>query len=338
MPGGRGLEVTRLGLGCAPLGNLYRACSDRQARELVEQALAHGIRFFDTAPHYGQGLSERRLGDALRGRTDCIVSTKAGRLLRPAGQSASRDGFVSPMPFEAYFDYSHDGVFRSYEASLHRLGLDHIDVLLMHDLGRETHGDQHLSVFSTAMQEGYRAMQALRDRKLVKAIGIGVNEIEVCENALEAADWDCILLAGRYSLLDQQALHSLFPKCLESGTAVILGGPYNSGILATGVAATGIARYNYEPAPEQIVARVAAMEEICRGYQVPLPAAALQFAMAHPVVKSVIPGIDTPDRVAETLAWLRMDIPGGLWESLKEAGIIHPEAPVPGPPEDHDGC
>ena len=196
--GATGLEVSSLGLGCAPLGNLYRPLDDSVASDIFAAAWNHGIRLFDTAPHYGQGLSERRVGDALRreSRGDYVLSTKVGRLLSPAGYATERHGFVSPMPFDISYDYSYGGVMRSHEHSLQRLGLDRIDILLMHDIGRATHADRNDELFPIAMQEGYRAMAELRSNGDVRAIGIGANEWEVCTMALDHGDWDCFL-AGR---------------------------------------------------------------------------------------------------------------------------------------------
>ena len=316
-------------MGCAPLGNLYRALPEARAAALLAAAWDAGFRFFDTAPHYGQGLSERRLGDALRTRSDFVVSTKVGRLLRPAGYVRTREGFVSPMPFEAVYDYSYDGVMRSYEDSLQRLGLHRIDVLLMHDIGRRTHGARHEALFSVAMRDGYRALEELRANGDVGAIGIGANETEVCLAALDAGDWDCFLIAGRYTLLDQAALVALLPACTAHGVAVVIGGPYNSGILASGVGRNTAACYDYGPAPPEIVERVRRLEATCDAYRVPLKAAALQFPLAHPAVAAVIPGIDSVARLNETLRLMRMAIPAEFWTALRCRGLLAVDAPVP---------
>jgi len=326
------LSVDVLGLGCGSLGNLFRAVTDDQASEMLDVALARGIRHFDTAPHYGQGLSERRLGDRLRPLEGhgYVLSTKVGRLLEPAGYAQQRHGFVSPMPFDIVYDYSYDGVMRSYEDSLQRLGLDRIDILYMHDIGRVTHGDDNDRLFPIAMDGGYRALDELRRDGRVAGIGLGVNEYEVCEAALGHGDWDCFLLAGRYTLLEQEALDTFLPLCLERGSTVIIGGPYNSGILATGTRGRGIGHYNYADAPAAVVNKVAAIEGTCEEFGVPMPAAALQFPLAHPAVASVIPGIGRAQRIDETLRLFTAPIPAELWEALVERGLLRDDAPTPG--------
>ena len=326
------LAVDVLGLGCGSLGNLFRAVTDDEATAMLDVALARGIRHFDTAPHYGQGLSERRLGDALRpleGR-EYALSTKVGRLLAPAGYARRRHGFVSPMPFDIVYDYGYDGVMRSYEDSLQRLGLDRIDILYMHDIGTVVHGDDNDRLFPIAMDGGYRALDELRRDGRVAAIGLGVNEYEVCEAALEHGDWDCFLLAGRYTLLEQEALDTFLPLCLERGCTVIIGGPYNSGILATGVRDGGAGHYNYAEAPAAVVKKVAAIEATCEEFGVPMPAAALQFPLAHPAVASVIPGIGRAQRIDETLRLFATPIPAEFWAALVDRGLVRADAPVPG--------
>ena len=329
--GGTDIEVGRLGFGGAPLGNLYRPLAEAEAVQTLAAAWNSGIRLYDTAPHYGQGLGERRVGNALRGadRADYVLSTKAGRLLTPAGYADVRHGFRSPMPFEIAYDYSYAGVMRSFEDSLQRLGLDRIDILLLHDIGRATHGERDDALFSVAMEGGHRALCELRAAGDVGAIGLGVNETEVCERALAYGDWDCFLLAGRYTLLEQGALASLLPACEARGVSVLIGGPYNSGILATGVGIAGGACYDYARAPQAVVERVLRLETACDEHGVPLLAAALQFPLAHPAVAAVLPGIDRPERVSETWRLLRFPIPGDLWAALKAVDLLAAEAPVP---------
>ncbi len=270
--GNTGLAVDTLGFGCAPLGNLYRAIPDVEAAELLNTAWQEGFRYFDTAPHYGQGLSERRLGDFLRTRRDAdyVLSTKVGRLLQPAGFASERHGFVSPMPFDIVYDYSYEGVMRSFADSLQRLGLDRIDILYMHDIGRMTHGADNERLFPVAMDGGYRALDELRRNGDVAAIGIGVNEWQVCEAAMEYGDWDCFLLAGRYTLLEQSALDSFLPKCVARNSSVVVGGPYNSGILATGVRGAGAGHYDYGEAPAWVISTVDRIESICAEFGVSL--------------------------------------------------------------------
>lgn len=325
------LAVETLGFGCASLGNLYHVVSDDDAAQILDAAWASGFRYFDTAPHYGQGLSERRVGDALRApeRRDYMLSTKVGRLLKPAGYAAERHGFVSPMPFDIVYDYSYDGIMRSFEDSLQRLGLDRIDILYMHDIGAVTHGDDSDQLFRIAMDGGYRAMDELRRDGRVSAIGLGVNEYEVCEAALDHGDWDCFLLAGRYTLLEQEALDSFMPKCVDRDCSIIIGGAYNSGILATGVRGDGPFYYNYEEASAEVVDRVGQIEAACEEFNVPLPAAALQFPLAHPAVASVIPGIGRASRIRQTLDLFNHEIPAEFWAGLKDRGLLRNDAPVP---------
>jgi D-threo-aldose 1-dehydrogenase len=323
------LAIDVLGFGCASLGNLYHAVANEEASVILTTARANGFRYFDTAPHYGQGLSERRVGDALRGSSEYVLSTKVGRLLRPAGYAAERHGFVSPMPFDIAYDYSYDGVMRSFEDSLQRLGLDRIDILYMHDIGPVTHGVDDDRLFPIAMDGGYRAMDELRRSGRVSAIGLGVNEFEVCERAMEHGDWDCFLLAGRYTLLEQMSLDTFLPKCIDSDVSIVIGGAYNSGILATGVSGKGPWNYDYGPAPEDVVKKVAAIEGLCGEFNIPMAAPALQFPLAHPAVASVIPGIGKASRVDQTLKLFATEIPGEFWTALKDRGLIREDAPIP---------
>lgn len=329
--GGTALAIDTLGFGCAPLGNLYQAISDEDAAVLLGEAWREGFRYFDTAPHYGQGLSERRLGDALRGddKAGYALSTKVGRLLRPAGYAPDRYGFVSPMPFDIVYDYSYDGVMRSFEDSLQRLGLDRIDILFLHDIGAMTHGADNDRLFPVAMDGGYRALDELRRNGQVAAIGLGANEWEVCEASLEHGDWDCFLLAGRYTLLEQRALDSFLPKCIERRCSIIVGGPYNSGILATGVRGGAGGRYDYASAPEPVVATVDRIEAVCTDFGVPLPAAALQFPLAHPAVVSVIPGMSDVHHINQTRQLFGTPIPDAFWHALRDEGLVRADAPLP---------
>jgi len=326
-------RLDRIGFGAASLGNLYQAMPDEQAAATLDSAWNAGIRLFDTAPHYGQGLSERRVGDALRDkpRDQYLLSTKAGRLLVPAGHARERHGFHSPMPFDIRYDYSYDGILRSHEDSLQRLGLDRIDILLVHDIGALTHGEANAAHFSALVDSGYRALRELRDSGQVKAIGLGVNEVDACAQALHYGDYDCFLLAGRYTLLEQESLQHFLPLCQRRGTRLLIGGAYNSGILATGTRTTQAVYYNYVPAPDEIVARVARIESVCDRYAVTLAAAALQFPLAHPAVSRVIAGLATPAQVQHTTRLLGECIPAEFWSELKAQGLLHPDAPVPEP-------
>lgn len=333
------LPMSLLGFGAAPIGNLYQPLSDAQATSAVKSALDSGIRYFDTAPHYGFGLSETRLGTALTSNPvaePIIISTKVGRLLVPSTSNASvRHGFADAPPLEPRFDYSYDGVMRSFESSLKRLRRQHIDILLAHDLGPLTHGADHPARFREFMDGGYRAMNELKAAGQVTAIGLGTNEWQICEAALKHGDFDGFLLAGRYTLLEQSAWESFLPLCARRGASVILGGPFNSGILATGVKNADIAsgkiplHYNYEPAPQAIIDRVAQLENVCEEFAVPLAAAALQFPLAHPQICSVLAGLATDAQVQQALVWINTPIPDQLWQRLRECELLHPAAPTP---------
>ena len=329
------LEVTTLGFGCASLGNLYRPVSDEDAGVTARRALDAGLRYFDTAPYYGFGLSERRLGDVLRKqpRDSFVLSTKVGRLLypcEPVDLDQERYGFYSPLPFAPVYDYSYDGVMRSYENSLQRLGLNRIDILYIHDIGRVTHGEDNGHLFKVAMEGGYKALDELRASGQISAFGLGVNEYEVCEEALEYGDFDCFLLAGRYSLLEQKALDTFLPKCEQRNVSVIIGGVYNSGILALGTGSGKPLFYNYEPAPPAVIDRVRQLENVCAEFNVSLQAAALQFPLGHPAVASVIPGLGNPARVKQTLGFFTSPVPTAFWQALRDRNLVHAKAPLPG--------
>jgi D-threo-aldose 1-dehydrogenase len=310
-------------MGAAAIGNLYRPMTDEEAIDTVAAALEAGISYIDTAPHYGFGLSEKRLGEALRDQK-VMLSTKVGRLLRPiAGGPSVRHGFAEAAPFEPVFDYSYDAVMRSFEESCARLGRGKIDLLLAHDLGRVTHGEAHEAHYRAFMEGGYRAMRELRDSGAVRAIGLGVNEWQICEQAMADAEFDLFLLAGRYTLLEQGALDSFLPACAARDIGVIIGGPYNSGILAGGT------HFNYEPAPEPILAKVSRLKQHCTLHGVTLAAAALQFPLAHPQIVSVIPGMAGRRQVEEASRLMNTAIPAGFWSALREDGLLHPDAPIP---------
>jgi D-threo-aldose 1-dehydrogenase len=323
-----------LGFGTGALGNLYREIPEEDAMAALRVALAHGVTYFDSAPHYGFGLSERRLGRALAestGAQDIVVSTKVGRVLVPASAvdlRAPRQGFISPEPYESVFDYSYDGVMRSFDESRGRLGRD-VDILYVHDLGMRTHGERHAEQMRSFLNGGYRAMLSLREQGAVRAIGIGVNEWQVCEEIFAAADLDLVLLAGRYTLLEQEPAESFLPLCLRRGIAVVIGGPYNSGILARDEKVQSSSHYDYGQAPPEIIARVDAMAAVCARHQVPLAAAALQFPLAHPAVISVIPGMSSAAEVAAAVRWKSLPIPSACWQELQQQGLLHAEAPVP---------
>lgn len=332
--GSTDLSVGELGLGTASFGNLYEARTDSQVAQAAEIALKGGIRYFDSAPFYGYGLAERRLGDAIRAVPDCIVSTKVGRVLHPAPEApASResDGFENPLPFQPQFDYTYDGVMRSHEASVHRLGLARIDILFVHDIGDRTHGAQAGLYWRQLFEEGgYTALAELKARGAIGAIGLGVNETAACLEAMTHGEWDVFLLAGRYTLLEQAALDDFFPALAGHGATAILGGIYNSGILASGTGTANPPRYDYTPAGDRIIARVARIEETCRRFGVDLPSAALHFALAHPLVSAVIPGPATVTETSALLASYTTGIPAEFWRELRQQGLLREDAPLPG--------
>jgi len=307
--------------------------SDATAQAILEAAVSAGIRYIDTAPFYGFGLSERRVGDGLRDERSCVISTKVGRLLEPdpsVHDDASRSGFRSALPFKAVFDYSHDAILRSWEASLQRLGLARVDLLYVHDIGAATHGSAHPAMWhELTAGGGFRALERLRDDGSIRGFGVGVNEIAVCLEAMDTVRIDALLLAGRYTLLEQAAMDELLPKAKAAGTAIIVGGPYNSGILAAGTRSKSPPLYNYAPAPAHVVARVARIEAVCERHGVSLAAAALQFPLAHPLVVSVIPGIASIAQLFETLRFYRASIPPRFWEELKSEGLLREDAVVP---------
>ena len=317
------VAVTRLGLGTAGLGNLYRRIDDADAEATLAAAFMAGIGYADTAPHYGQGLAERRLGAALG--DGVVVSTKVGRILAPIAPpppGTERHGFIDGDPFEPVYDYSYDGVMRSFDASCRRLGRDTVDILLAHDLGRMTHGDDHPRHLKAFLDGGYRAMAELKAAGRTSAIGLGVNEWQVCEEVLAHADLDCVLLAGRYTLLEQTALDSFLPLCARRSVSVIAGGPYNSGILSGGE------HYNYAAAPADVVSRVRALRAVCDRHDASLAAAALQFPLAHLAVACVIPGMASAAEVAANIALFHAPLPAALWDDLRVEGLLRPDAPV----------
>ena len=292
--GTTGLEVSELGFGGAAIGNLYRELADGDADAAVRESFAAGVRYFDTAPFYGFGLSEARLGQALQGAQSLpVISTKVGRRLVPTGPqdaSVGREGYFSPRPFAPVFDYSYESVMRSHAESLERLKVARVDILLCHDIGRMTHGAAHGARVAEFLEGGYRAMRELRDAGTVRAIGLGVNEWEISVELLTACELDCILLAGRYTLLEQPALATLLPLCEQRHVSIICGGPFNSGVLAAGSRAGARTHYNYAAPPPEVLERVAKLEKLCADFSVPLQAAALQFPLGHPRVASVVAG------------------------------------------------
>jgi D-threo-aldose 1-dehydrogenase len=332
--GNGGLTFTELGCGSAPLGNLYYAITDDEAHATLEAAWDAGMRYFDTAPQYGLGNSERRMGRMLRpkDRGSYVLSTKIGRLLAlcpPEERLGIGKWFEVPSRREV-FDYSYDGVMRSVEFSLERTGLDRFDILFAHDLDVFTHGseearDHYIDAFVDG--GGLKACIAMRDQGVVKAIGAGVNEWQAAQMLAERGDMDLFLLAGRYTLLEQEALGSFLPMCVERGIGIVTGGVFNSGILATEPAPG--AWYNYNPAPPEILERVRRIKAVCQRHGVRLIDAALQFPLTHPAIVSILVGAKHPKEATAALDLLAAKIPVELWADLKAEGLVRADAPVP---------
>lgn len=319
------VEVTTLGLGGASFAGIFTPVPEATARATVDHALALGINYFDTAPQYGLGRSEHIVGNELRFRREgTVLSTKVGRLLKPF--SGRHEGqWAQPFPFEQVYDYSYDGVMRSFEDSLQRLGLDRVDILYVHDIGVATHGvEANAPLWRQLVDGGYRALGELKAAGAVSAIGLGVNEWEVLMEAFALGDWDVFLLAGRYTLLEQTSLTPFLSTCIERKASVVIGGPFNSGILVGG------STWNYAKAPPEIVERVRALEQVCSDFGVPLPAAALQFPLTHPAVCNVLPGPRSPEELDGILDWWDAAIPEGLWTALADRKLLAEGTPLPG--------
>jgi D-threo-aldose 1-dehydrogenase len=325
--GRTGLRLTELGLGGGPLGDLFVRLTDAEAEDVLEAAWECGVRYFDTAPYYGHGQSEHRVGRFLRARPrdDFVLSTKVGRVLRVGGERGG--SWAGGLAFGAVFDYGYDGVLRSYEDSLQRLGLTRVDLLVIHDLDLRHHDadgvERHLERLASG---GMRALEELRRAGDVRAIGAGVNELGMIPRLLEGVELDFVLLAMPYTLLHQDALDEELPLCEARGVGVVVGAPFQSGVLA------GADTYNYGAVPPEVERRVQRLRGICGRYGVALAAAALRFPLAHPAVASVIPGAVRAEQVRENAAHVATAIPGGLWQELKEETLLRPDAPVPSGP------
>jgi D-threo-aldose 1-dehydrogenase len=329
--GRTGLEVTALGFGSAPLGDIYEELDDATAIATVECAAELGVTLFDTAPLYGQGSAEHRIGTALRRHDPAtkVISTKVGRLLYPApGGRVRTSRFVGGLQFNVVNDYTYDAALRSHEQSLHRLGLPKIDVLLIHDADAWTHGPvEGPKRYREAMDGAYRALEKLRSEGVIKGIGIGVNDPVYAARYLKDGDFDCMLIAGRYSLLEQPALAEVLPLAEKKNVGVMLGGVFNSGILATGP--VDGARYNYTPAPPEIIDKVRRIERVCKSHGVSLATAAMHFPLGHPAVSSLALGAVKPDEVRRNVAAITTEVPAALWRDLKAEGLLDAAAPVP---------
>lgn len=317
------LSVTRLGFGCVPLGGLYKDISEDEAGATVRSALDLGINYFDTAPIYGFGKAETRLGRELTPskRGSIVVATKVGyTLVADSGKGDERvfHRFDNVPPLRPIFDYSYDGIMKTFESSLKRLNLEYVDILNIHDPD---------NYWKEAIEVAYPTLEKLRTQGVVRAIGVGMNQSEMLARFAYEGDFDSMLVAGRYTLIDHTALQDLLPICQAKRISVIIGGPFNSGILATG--ATPGATYNYVDASPPVMEKVAAIESVCRRYNVPLPAAALQFPMAHPAVAAIIPGARSVPEVETNVKLFNFTIPADFWKELRSLGLLPPEAPLP---------
>ena len=329
--GRTGLDVTALGFGSAPLGDIYEVLDDATAIAAVETAAELGVTLFDTAPLYGQGSAEHRVGTALRRRPpgSFVVSTKVGRLLSPAPGGRNRTSrYVGGLEFNVTNDYSYDAALRSHEMSLQRLGLPKVDVVLIHDADAWSHGpDEGPKRYKQAMDGAYKALDKLRGEGVIKGIGIGLNDPVYMARYLRDGDFDCLLMAGRYSLLEQPALAEVLPLAAQKNVGVMLGGVFNSGILATG--AVDGARYNYTPAPPEILDKVRRIARVCVSHGVPLPTAAMHFCLGHAAVSSLVLGAVKPSEVRANVAAMATQVPPALWADLKAEKLLAADAPVP---------
>jgi D-threo-aldose 1-dehydrogenase len=319
--GKTGLQVTKLGFGGAPLGGLFESVRDEDARGALSAAYAAGIRYFDTAPFYGHGRGELRMGAFLRElpRDDFVISTKVGRLLVPAqGGTIEDHQYRDVLPLNPVFDFTASGILRSFESSLERLGVERIDILHLHD------PDDH---YQEVLDLAFPVLAQLREEGRIRAVGAGMNQWEMLLELARSLDFDCFLLAGRYTLLDQSAFPHLLDECARRGISLLIGGPYNSGVLAAG--SRGAGHYDYQKPPPSILDRVARLEEVARRHQVPLKAAALQFPLAHPAVASVLPGARTAAEVQENARLFSYPIPAAFWSELRAEKLLAQDVPVP---------
>lgn len=333
--GTRGLEVTRLGLGGTAFGNMYARLDETDAEAIVQAAYTEGIRYCDTAPLYGYGLSEARMGQGLLSvpRDDMVLSSKVGYMLVPRSEGQEdHTPFVDIPPLTSIFDYSREATLRSIEGSLERLQTDRLDIVLIHDPDESRSNDPDWQPgdrghFDEVMEGAYPALCKLREEGVIGAIGLGMNQWQMLADFARAGDFDCFLLAGRYTLLEQESLRELLPLCLEKDVRIIIGGPYNSGILATG--AIDGAMYNYAPANDQLLGRVRQIEAVCARHEVPLKAAALQFPFGHEAVATTIPGARSAEEIQDNVRLIEHPIPDDFWAELKAEGLIASEAPTP---------
>lgn len=321
----RDVSFTLMGLGCAQMGNLYRWTSYQESLSAFEAAWDAGIRYFDTAPFYGYTRSERRLGTMLteHQRDDYVLSTKVGRVMVPdESVGPEEDAYAQPLPFRPVYDYSYDAILKSFEASRQRIGVFRPDILFVHDIGRATHGEKHEHYWTQLTKGGgFRALGELRDAGLVKAVGLGVNEWQAVSEAMDEFDIDVTMLAGRYTLLEQESL-AMLDKANRHGVGIVVAGAFNSGLLA------GNRKFNYADAPADILARVETLETACKAEGVSMQAAALNFPLLHPAVVTVVSGARNGEQMRANVGWFEEDIPASFWRTLKDKGVISAEAPI----------
>ena len=325
------LKIKNISYGTAVLGNYYEVLSNDEASQVINKAFDLGINYFDTAPLYGFGLSEHRVGInlQLKDRDSYILSTKVGRLLSPADpKEIDRGAWKGGLNFNPYYDYSYDGTMRCIEQSMHRLGISKIDILHIHDVDYFTHKEKHLveKYFSEAIKGAYKALEELRRNGNISAISIGINEFEMAERFLKEVDVDCVMLAGRYTLLEQNSLKTFLPLCEKNKVDILLAAPFNSGILA---GSEKNLNWNYAKASKELIDKVNSLKRICDNYNIPLAAAAIQFPLAHPVVKTVVTGAVNVKELEENVSYLDVKIPNDFWQELKELNLIAKESPVP---------
>ena len=327
--GNTDINLTAIGFGGAPIGGLFENLDERSCYDILEETYNSGINIFDTSPLYGYGLSEHRLGNFLKtiDEDSYFLSTKVGRYLTPAKKNEiDRGRFEGGLNFTPHLDYSYDGVMRSFEQSLIRLAVSKVDICLIHDVDRFNHGDDVNYYFKLAMDGAYKAIQKLKEEKVIKAIGVGVNDSDMCARFANAGDFDCMLLAGRYSLLDQNALNDFFPIAEKNNIGIILAGIFNSGILAKGVGEN--ITYFYDKIPEEVKQRYLKIANICKKYEVPVPAAAIQFCYTNKLVTSMILGMDRVEQVKQNLDYLNFPIPEDLWKDLLDEKLIDERCPI----------
>ena len=331
--GRTGAALTEIGFGGAPLGDLFEAVGEQQAQDTLQAAWDAGIRYFDTAPFYGYGKSEHRIGHFLRQqpRSEFVISTKVGRVFKATRnlETFDKQMWIGGLPFDHAFDYSYDGIMRSYEDSLQRLGLHAVDLLLIHDLDYFFHTTEArvAACLGQIYTSGWRALDELRSDGRIKGIGAGLNMLGLIPRFLEMVDLDFFIVAMPYTLLDQDALDDEFPKCAEKGVNIVIGSVFASGILASGPVEGAL--YGYAPAAPEILEKTRRIEAVCGRHNVPLPAAAVQFPLAHPVVSAIIPGAHKPDYIRSNVKYLQEPIPSDLWSELKAEKLLREDAPTP---------